>query len=92
MPVTDRALQQFFFDGNKRTSHFMMNGVLMSHGIDVISVPAAKTQKFNEKMLRFYLSKDATEMMNFLAGCHQDAQVILPPPEENRNHDSEMEP
>ena len=33
------ALQQFFFDGNKRTSRFMMNGVLMSHGIDAISVP-----------------------------------------------------
>ncbi|NDU85955.1 MAG: cell filamentation protein Fic, partial [Ferrovum sp.] len=26
------ALQQFFFDGNKRTSRFMMNGILMSHG------------------------------------------------------------
>jgi hypothetical protein len=51
------ALQQFFFDGNKRTSRFMMNGVLMSHGIDAISVPAAKAQEFNEKMVRFYLSK-----------------------------------
>jgi len=64
------ALQQFFFDGNKRTSRFMMNGILMSHGIDAISVPAAKAQEFNEKMVRFYLSKDATEMMAFLAGCH----------------------
>ena len=73
------ALQQFFFDGNKRTSRFMMNGVLMLHGIDAISVPAAKVQEFNEKMVRFYLSKDATEMMTFLAGCHPDA--ILPPTE-----------
>ncbi len=71
------ALQQFFFDGNKRTSRFMMNGVLMSHGIDAISVPAAKVQEFNEKMVRFYLSKDATEMMAFLAGCHPDAEAIL---------------
>ena len=31
------SLQQFFFDGNKRTSRFMMNGVLMSEGIDDIS-------------------------------------------------------
>ena len=74
------ALQQFFFDGNKRTSRFMMNGVLMSHGIDAISVPAAKTQEFNEKMVRFYLSKDATEMMDFLARCHPDAEAIFPPP------------
>jgi Fic family protein len=28
------ALQQFYFDGNKRTARYMMNGHLMSHGID----------------------------------------------------------
>jgi Fic family protein len=60
------ALQQFFFDGNKRTSRSMMNGILMSAGIDAISVPAAKAQEFNEKMGRFYLEKDAIEMMAFL--------------------------
>jgi len=64
------ALQQFFFDGNKRTSRFMMNGILMSAGIDAISVPAAKVQEFNEKMVRFYLDKDATEMMAFMVGCY----------------------
>ncbi len=66
------ALQQFFFDGNKRTSRFMMNGILMSAGIDAISVPAAKTNEFNEKMLNFYLTKNATEMMDFLVKCHPD--------------------
>jgi Fic family protein len=65
------ALQQFFFDGNKRTSRFMMNGMLMSAGIDAISVPAAKVQEFNEKMVRFYLDKDATEMMAFMVGCYE---------------------
>ncbi len=64
------ALQQFFFDGNKRTSRFMMNGILMSNGIDAISVPAQRAADFNEKMVRFYLSKDATEMMAFLVECH----------------------
>lgn len=64
------ALQQFFFDGNKRTARFMMNGELMSAGIDAISVPAARAQEFNEAMVRFYLSKDATEMMSFLESCH----------------------
>lgn len=70
------ALQQFFFDGNKRTSRFMMNGSLMSNGIDAISVPAAKAQAFNEKMVRFYLTKDATEMMAFLVNCHPEAAQI----------------
>jgi Fic family protein len=70
------ALQQFFFDGNKRTSRFMMNGILMSAGIDAISVPAAKAQQFNEKMVQFYVTRNATEMMAFLIGCHPDAAQI----------------
>ena len=49
----------------------MMNGMLMSAGIDAISVPAAKVQEFNEKMVRFYLDKDATEMMAFMVGCYE---------------------
>lgn len=71
------ALQQFFFDGNKRTSRFMMNGMLMSEGIDAISVPAAKAHEFNDNMVRFYLTKDATEMMVFLLACHPDARQII---------------
>lgn len=63
------ALQQFYFDGNKRTARFMMNGVLMTHGVDAISVPAVRLQDFNEKMVRFYTGKDGTEMMLFLADC-----------------------
>jgi Fic family protein len=70
------ALRKFFFDGNKRTSRFMMNGMLMSAGIDAISVPAAKTQQFNENMVRFYLQKDGTEMMAFLVDCHAEAAKI----------------
>jgi Fic family protein len=69
------ALQQFFFDGNKRTSRFMMNGILMTAGIDAISVPASKAKDFNEKMVRFYMHKDATEMMAFLVECHPDSDT-----------------
>jgi len=63
------ALHQFFFDGNKRTSRHMMNGILMSAGVDPISISAAKVQEFNGKMVDFYHYKDATEMMGFLAEC-----------------------
>jgi hypothetical protein len=73
------ALQQFFFDGNKRTSRFMMNGILMLAGIDVISVPAGKAQEFNEKMVRFYLTQDATEMMGLLVGCHPEFDTVANP-------------
>lgn len=66
------ALQQFFFDGNKRTARAMMNGELMRHGIDAISVPAARAQEFNEKMVRFYVSRHGDEMHSFLLDCHPD--------------------
>jgi len=50
----------------------MMNGILMSNGIDAISVPASRAQEFNEAMMRFYLDREATEMMAFLTSCHPD--------------------
>lgn len=86
------ALQQFFFDGNKRTSRLMMNGVLMTHGIDAISVPAAKAEAFNEKMVRFYLTRDGTEMMAFLADCHPEATTIPTPPTDDSDHPNTMAP
>ncbi len=70
------ALQQFFFDGDKRTSRFMMNGVLMSNGIDAVSVPAARAQEFNRKMVDFYVTRDASEMMAFIVDCHPCAAEI----------------
>jgi len=69
------ALQQFFFDGNKRTSRLMMNGILMSHGLDAISIPAARAQEFNERMVQFYLSQNADAMMQFLAECYPQSRL-----------------
>ena len=70
------ALQQFFFDGNKRTSRLMMNGALMSNGVDAISIPAARAKEFNDKMVRFYLGRDATEMLSFLLDCHPESAAL----------------
>jgi len=66
------AYFQFFFDGNKRTSRFMMNGWLMKHGYNPISIPAARALEFNSKMVTFYHSKNATEMLAFLLSCYQE--------------------
>lgn len=68
------AFQQFYYDGNKRTGRTMMNGHLMSHGIDAISVPAARKQEFNTEMVDFYWQRDGTRMFRFLASCWEDAQ------------------
>lgn len=70
------SLQQFFVDGNKRTARFMMNGVLMTEGIDAVSVPAARAAEFNSRMVDFYTTRDATDMMAFMLDCHPEAARI----------------
>jgi hypothetical protein len=70
------SLQQFVFDGNKRTSRFMMNGVLMTEGIDAVSVPAIRAAEFNSRMVDFYATRDATEMMAFVLDCHPEVSQI----------------
>lgn len=66
------SLQQFFFDGNRRSSRFMMNGALMTEGIDAISIPAMRAAEFNSKMVEFYTTRDATQMMGFVLECHPE--------------------
>ena len=66
------ALQPFYSGGNKRTGRAMMNGHLMTHGIDAISVPAARRQEFKSEMVHFYLERDATRMLAFLLSCHPE--------------------
>lgn len=63
------ALNQFFFDGNKRTSRLMMNGILMSNGYEAVTIPASKAIEFNRNMVDFYASKNATDMIKFLFEC-----------------------
>ena len=62
------ARTQCFWDGNKRTGRLLMNGILLQSGQDIISVPPSHQPEFNEKMIRFYESADATEMMRLLSG------------------------
>jgi len=64
---------QFFYDGNKRTSRLMMNGILMAHGYEPILIPIKKQLEFNTNMLIFYESGNATAMINFLMTCQPNA-------------------
>ena len=70
------AKEQPFYDGNKRTGRLMMNGILMSEGVDAISIPAARQQDYNAMMCRYYASfrenelGDASEAMEFMANIY----------------------
>ncbi len=71
------SLHQFFWDGNKRSSRLIMNGMLLSAGYDIINIPARKRLAFNEKMIRFYDGLDGTEMIEFLISCSLDADLEM---------------
>jgi hypothetical protein len=71
------SLNQFFWDGNKRTARLIMNGMLMSSGYDIINIPAKKRLEFNETMIRFYDGRDAAEMVAFLVGCSLDPELRI---------------
>lgn len=68
----EMARNQFFWDGNKRTGRLMMNGILLSNGISPILIPAKEKLEFNAKMINFYNSGSAKEMMDFLSRFHID--------------------
>ncbi|MEN8215801.1 MAG: Fic family protein [Pseudomonadota bacterium] len=66
------SLKQFFYDGNKRTSRLMMNGILLSNGFDAINVPAKNKLEFNQSMIAFYDTQQADKMMEFMVNCFYD--------------------
>ncbi|MGY6496632.1 MAG: hypothetical protein ACXIUP_00220 [Microcella sp.] len=63
------ARRQFYFDGNKRTARLMMNGHLMAHGYDAISVSAVRRIEFNEHLINLFDTGDATPLMQFTIDC-----------------------
>ena len=69
------ALNQFFYDGNKRTSRLLMNGQLLAAGHDAISIPARRKEEFNREMIRFYDNRDGSDMMALLTECSLDATL-----------------
>ena len=69
------ARNQPFWDGNKRTGRLIMNGILLEHGHDILTVAAAKLLEFNEKMIRFYDTADGAQMLEFMAVCSLDPNL-----------------
>ena len=66
------AINQFFFDGNKRTSRLMMNGVLLSNGYNILNIKAKDRLEFNKKMIEFYNSQDASGILEYLINYYKE--------------------
>jgi hypothetical protein len=60
---------EFYRESGMGTALYMMNGHLMSHGMDVISVPAARREEFETTLAEFLRGRDGTGMFGFLTSC-----------------------
>lgn len=69
------SLNQFFYDGNKRTSRLIMNTILMSNGYYYLSVPGKRKEEFDSTMVDFYNTKNATAGIEFMLSCYRDFGV-----------------
>lgn len=79
------SLNQFTFEGEKRTAHLMMNGVLMNAGLEAINIPPERAIEFRKNMVDFYQTKNSDKMMNFLLECYPDRENIKNL-EKDKNH------
>lgn len=61
------ALNQFYWDGNKRTARLMANGILVNAGYGVFNIRVADILEFNTLMVDFYESRQADPIVKFLA-------------------------
>ena len=78
------ARNQPFWDGNKRTGRLMMNGILLEHGHDIVTVAAAKRLEFNQRMVEFYDTANGAPMVRFLARCSLDRRLSCTAPARER--------
>jgi len=59
------ALNQFFYDGNKRTSRITANAILLSNGYPVFNILAKDKLTFNRTMIEFYDTQEGTKALEF---------------------------
>lgn len=64
------AKSQFFFDGNKRTSRLMMNGILLDNGYPILNIKAKDKLEFNKIMIEFYDNDDIKKAIEYLVNYY----------------------
>lgn len=59
------ALNQFYYDGNKRTSRLVANSILIYNGQGIFNVKVKDRLEFNTLMVDFYDNQDADKIFEF---------------------------
>ncbi len=62
---------QFFWDGNKRTSRLMANGVLLENGYQALNIKAKDKLEFNKTMVEFYNSGNYNVLLSYLVPYYE---------------------
>jgi hypothetical protein len=70
------SLRQIFARGNRHTLALMMNGALMTEGVDAISIPAMQAAEFNSRMVEFHATRDGTRIMRLALEYHPEFSRI----------------
>ena len=72
--ITDRAITimcylmrtQFFTDGNKRTSMFFANKIMIQNGKGIISIPVKYDEMFGEELTKYYETNNMQSLKQFI--------------------------
>ena len=67
------ARTQFFYDGNKRVSRLMMNGILLSAEFPMLNIKVKNRLEFNKQMISFYNSEDYVTALEYLRDYYIDS-------------------
>lgn len=60
------ALNQFYYDGNKRTSRLISNMILIYNGQGIFNIKSKDRLEFNTLMVEFYNTREADNIFDFL--------------------------
>lgn len=63
---------KFFMHANRRVALMMMSGILLSHGLPMIDVPAKRKLEFNQMMIDYYNTEQFDPLLNFMLSCIPD--------------------
>ncbi|MHB1679240.1 MAG: Fic family protein [bacterium] len=67
---------QFFWDGNKRTSRLMTNGILLSNGYFILNIKSKDKKIFNETMIDFYNTGDYKKLVGFFTDYYIEQNLM----------------
>ena len=71
------AKMQFFYDGNKRVSRLIANGILLSNGYLPLNLKVKDKLEINKQMIKLYESEDCMESLEYFLEYYIEQNKFL---------------